>query len=132
MRAPLIRQTKLIGENWLREGNSKNQGLDRKGVSHGDVNYQQDYRGGIFQIQSKKEVVQEKSKSDPINGGIKIIENKKRRTESGPDQHIELGIEIEGLINSAEDVEIVNSPNMQVDPKNVTEASFVNEVRLSK
>lgn len=61
MSAPLRRQTKLIGENWLREGNSesgrnftgageyrmadgeelvaKNQGLDRKGVSHGDVNY---------------------------------------------------------------------------------------------
>lgn len=154
MRAPLRRPTKLIGAKWLREGSSesgrnftggeehkvededesvtKNQGSDKQGESQRNVNYPQDYRGGNSSNSKHQEAVQQTSKSSPTNGGIRTIENKKRRTGSGPDQHIELGNEIEDQTDPVEEVEDLNNPNMQVDPKNVIEAGFVNGVRLSK
>lgn len=151
MRAPLRRQTKLIGAKWLRDDNNdggrnltgeeersgekrensvtKNQGLYVHRVNQGDVNLTRSFGSGNFSNSKQKDMVQQMSKSSPLNEEVKVIENKKRRTGNGPDQIIELGNEIEDQSNPTEDS---SNPDMQVDLKNGIEAGFVAGVRLSQ
>lgn len=143
MRAPLRRQIKLICGRWLRDGinegdqNSawgenqnteegedsatKNQGTDMESENQGNVNCFHDYRGGSFSNSKQsnpKDMLQQTSKLSSQNGEIKIIENKKRRTNDRPDQHIELGNELEAQKNLDTDgEEVPNDPSMLVDPK---------------
>lgn len=141
MRAPLRRQTQLIGSKWLREeGDSsswnkdsneedgkgsvkvvadpKNQECNLDGWNHGGSYVSKDTSGshGVLNKKDKGELAQDFEKE---KAGIAIIENKKRRTNVGLDQQFELGLDT-GLNETKVDEmdqDLNKNPILQLDPK---------------
>lgn len=145
MRAPLRRQVKLIGEKWLRnefeedsrKSDSDGTGSWRQGNKFAPQNTQpnrfgenlaQDNQGKHMQ-DAIKGISNQVVNTDKVSTkGIKILENKKRRTDTGVGQENSMGLNTEFEEVSEEDepmnVEEYNKscPKEIMDPKNVKEA----------
>lgn len=164
MRAPFRRQTSLIGAKWLREGGdadrnlpteftrdsqnptgipAQNQGLDMNGEgldrhneNQGNVTNQVQQKGEKSSFSNEGELQENNNQSNPVKKGVKIIENKKRRTDDGLVQavdinrntELDMGSEDENIENMEHDSQI-NSITVS-DPKNVIMAGLVKEARL--
>ena len=76
----------------------------------------------------------EASKSNPIKSGIKILENKKRRTDIGSDQQSEKDNTFEMHMGSDdEEIEVMDQDGIKtlgMDSKNGPKAGSVTRVRL--
>ncbi|KAL1809683.1 hypothetical protein ACET3Z_026673 [Daucus carota] len=155
MRAPFKRQTNLIGERWLWDGNgagerntekvvnagedfsARNQEAVIPGVNLGDNATKTSMDGGKASFSNEKDKLVEQNPPNAFKSGISIVENTKRRTGDGPDPtdnvtantELNTGLDSENIIDMDQDtVKLSKDFN---DPKNLLKAGFGRGVRLS-
>lgn len=155
MRAPIRRQTKLIGAQWLHDGNGnsdrntvpgelqqgvtvpksspQNQEAVRMGVDNGKDNNQIIDRSGKIQNLNEQEKQLPANQSYPKKSGVMIIENKKRRTGDGLDDisenantELDLGLEEDNM-----DQDMQHNKDDSNDTKNGKGADSGHGVRLA-
>lgn len=154
MRAPLRRQTKLIGAKWSRDGSeevsrrnvtgegrssmreddsvAQNQGLGSTGDNHGRQHYHNNDKGAKGAVSNPNELSEQLNKSIPEDTDILIIENKKRKTDNGPNPNIELGNEVDvGSIDEMEQ-DLEKKPTLHMISKNGRKADSGTGVRLGQ
>lgn len=156
MRAPFRRQTKLIGAKWLRDGGedtsrntvdgkekyqerednsvARNQGQGYASENYGGSHYHHNDKGTDSGFSNSKDQC---NKPPNVNADIIIIENKKRKTDNGLDQNIELGKENTTKVGLPEettemDHDLDNISDNILGSKNVEKAGSGKGVRLSK
>lgn len=156
MRAPLRKQTRLVGSRWLRNDTLSDQNTATNdagnlrttmnqaprnqevvvtdGINQGDKESQNKEIGGNQANLKKQNPVEIGNISNTEKGGVTVVENKKRRTNYGLDADNEMGQRTE-LMTGYEEEEIqemdhdVNCPN---NSKNGPEASSVKGARLGQ
>lgn len=150
MRAPLRRQTKMIGAKWLRDGSTddRNPVADaawtRTEVMNQDPrNQEKDLNDGENLVRATNtganegilngmDTRKDKSQHNPEKKGVTIIESKKRKTGVGPDQINEVMNSTELDLGSEEESDTRMDQDTQIDstiPKNVKLAGLAQEVR---
>lgn len=154
MRAPLKRQVKQIGAKWLRsgiEGDDWKTGDGGGGWNPGNGKNNQDpifsphnqvagtssarVGGKIIQNVSNNVnpgIREENDTEAEIKGYNRMIETKKRRTDSGVGLNAELGLNTEIVMGSDEEdnMNVENGPEKTNDSKNEKEASALKGARL--
>lgn len=156
MRAPFKRQVKQIGAKWLRSGMDSsdrnmnsgekqnqnergsdnqdpsftptNQGVAVNGEKHGKEGFQKDQMGGILEIRNQISdipIIQQISTREEVM----VVETKKRKTKETLGLNELMDCNSETMMDS-EDVLDQTSPDNQINPKNVKEASAQESTRL--
>lgn len=149
MRAPLRRQTRMVGEKWLRNETGEIQASSGEGsqkwmIEEAGPNFSErgffggKYGEGIVKNHANGEISGKPNKSYQnlgantevrVSKGVTILENKKRRTDMGFGNVMGLNTEIGG--ESEEETIEKMDQDINVDPKNVFVAGSESRARLS-